>query len=179
MRDLEEPQELEMKQAISELNLESNGTVSKRYTVGNKVEFSREPPVNITIHHRNLDQSSNEAIPTFDDTMEPSFYSCDFEDKSGGSSLLDQQKLESGVLSRPPRPGLNLSTRPLLHNTLPNPSLMSPSEEDVPHFLSSRRRSKYELPEIVETPEEEDKGIRMFLQRRQSVDCKVGQVRYR
>lgn len=167
-----------MKQAISELNLESNGTVSKRYTVGNKVEFSREPPVNITIHHRNLDQSSNEAIPTSDDIMEPSFESRDFEEKSRGSSLLDQQKLESGLLSRPPRPALNLSTRPLL-NTLPNPSLMSPSEEDVPHFLSSRRKSKYELPEIVETPEEEDKGIRMFLLRRQSVDCKVGQVRYR
>lgn len=70
----------------------------------------------------------------------------------------------------PPRPSLPLISRTPL--SVHQPSLLSPSDEDLPHFLAGRRRSKYELPEIMETPEE-DKGIQMFLQRRRSIDCKV------
>ena len=92
------------------------------------------------------------------------------EQKTYKEECIHDHDFPPPLASRPPRPSLPLLNRPP-HNVLSPPCYLSP-EEDLPHFLAARRRSKYELPEIVETPEE-DKGIRMFLQRRRSIDCKV------
>lgn len=184
---LSESKEEVVGKAISELRLESSGAVSKLYTVGNMVEYSRETPIDITIHPLNEPREKETTEIKLDITaathllkeVRDNETTLEMATASSPSGDEDHRPYDSGwssppVTSRPPRPSLPLASRPSLNS----PSLLlSPSEED-PSFLllpPIRRRSKYELPEIVETPEDDDRGIRMFLQRRRSIDCKVRQ----
>lgn len=144
-----------MSQAISELDsLRKSGGLARRYTVGNGMGYAKEHQQQFMAER--LENKTESEEKTQNDVND---YVNDYPPP---------------LAARPPRPSLPLIGRvpPSAHQ----PSLLSPSDEDLPHFLAARRRSKYELPEIVETPEE-DKGIRMFLQRRRSIDCKVRTTR--
>lgn len=142
-----------MSQAISEVNSQSSAVVSRRHTIGNVVEHSRESPVDGTIYDLG-DEQPTEAAANDDD-----------QQKENGWSPW-------ATGAHHPRLSLPLASRSTLPTPQP-PTLLSPPEEDVPFLPPTKRRSKYELPEIVETPEDEDRGIRMFMQRRRSIDCKV------
>lgn len=160
-----------MTQAISELNVDSSGVVSRRYTVGNVVEYTRDGPINITIEELSCDrqqkQGDRESGPTGSE---------DFPKPEGGGAgdtnvrkETDSEWSSPPVPSRPPRLSLPLASRPSLNIVPPlqqSPSLLSPPEEDLPMFFINRRRSNIPLPEILETPEDEDKGMKLFLQQR-------------
>ncbi|KAK7065508.1 hypothetical protein SK128_011007 [Halocaridina rubra] len=179
-------------QAISELRLEKDGAISRRYTVGNVVEYTRDTPVNITVHPLENEANNYSPSQTNNSLEQDAEVTPKREKKSKSNSdepkavpkfLLDEDNMENEWSSGPPikhpqRPSLPILNRPQFLNLSPSqqsPSLLSPPDEEIPPFiLSTRRRSKTQLPEILETPEEEDRGIQLFLrQRRKSLNLKV------
>lgn len=143
--------------------------VSRRYTVGNVVEFTRDGPINITIEELSCDRQQEQGARD----RGPSG-SEDFPQPEGGAGDTNVRKETDSewspppLPSRPPRLSLPVN-RPSLNITPPlqqSPSLLSPPEEDLPMLLINRRRSNIPLPEILETPEDEDKGMKLFLQQR-------------